>query len=78
MLKLRAGFLVLLIAALSAAARPANAGSIALSWDATQGARALNGLLGEEPCAISNDRLIFVRTQGYESGLWRCDRRNCF
>ncbi len=38
MLKLRARCLLLLVAALFAAATPAAAGSMALSWDATQGA----------------------------------------
>ena len=38
MFKIRPGFLVPLIAAVSAATAPATAGSIALSWDGTQGA----------------------------------------
>ena len=38
MFKLRAGFLVPLAFALLAAGAPARAGSIVVSWDATQGA----------------------------------------
>ena len=49
MFKLRAGFLLLLGGVLFAAATPAAAGSIALSWDPTQGATGYHVYYGTQP-----------------------------
>ena len=72
MFKLRAGFLVPLFVALCAAAAPATAGSISLTWDPTQGATGYHVYYGTQSGAYLPGFVTTPSTTATISGLQDC------
>jgi hypothetical protein len=72
MFKVRAGFLVPLLVALCAASVPATAGSISLTWDATQGATGYHVYYGTQPGNYLPTPIITTSTSATISGLADC------
>jgi Fibronectin type III domain len=72
MFKLRDGFLALPLAALFAASTPATAGSIALSWDPTQGATGYHVYYGTQPGGPYPDSVTTYSTTTTIPGLQDC------
>ena len=72
MIKLRAGFLLVLAATLFAAATPAAAGSIALSWDPTQGATGYHVYYGTQSGTYLPTYVTTSSTTATISGLQDC------
>jgi len=71
MFKFRAGFLVPLVVAVWAASAPAHAGSIVLSWDATQGASGYHVYYGTQSGTYS-DFVTTSTTTATINGLQDC------
>jgi len=72
MFKPRAGFLVLLLVALCAAGAPAKAGSIALTWDPTQGATGYHVYYGTQSGTYLPTFITTNSTSATISGLQDC------
>ena len=70
--KLRAGFLIPLVVALLAAAAPATAGSIALSWDPSQGATGYHVYYGTQSGTYLPTFVTTSSTSATISGLQDC------
>jgi hypothetical protein len=72
MFKVRAGFLVPLLVALCAETAPANAGSISLTWDATQGATGYHVYYGTQAGTYLPTPITTTSTSATISGLADC------